>query len=119
MALVVMIRITGKRATSRMNNFDWIVTVAVGAIAGRTALSGDTAVVEGLAARATLFGLQCAVNKAASHGRLIVGRLMAQPRPHTTFIVPTPCQIPPFGYLTLLYPFSENRQMEYPTPRGA
>lgn len=32
MPVILAIRITGKRSTSQMNNFDWIVTVAIGSL---------------------------------------------------------------------------------------
>ena len=32
--IIVFIRLAGKRSTSQMNNFDWVVTVALGSIAG-------------------------------------------------------------------------------------
>ena len=31
--IVVLIRLSGKRTTSQMNNFDWIITVAIGSLA--------------------------------------------------------------------------------------
>ena len=40
--LFVLGRLYGKRATSRMNNFDWLVTVAVGAIFATTVQSAPT-----------------------------------------------------------------------------
>ena len=58
-------RLVGNRAASQMNNFDWIVTVAMGAITGSTILSQGVSLVEGLLAVATLLGLQYAVTRAA------------------------------------------------------
>jgi uncharacterized membrane protein YcaP (DUF421 family) len=31
--IVVMVRVSGKRTTGELNNFDWIITVAVGSLA--------------------------------------------------------------------------------------
>ena len=39
--IVAMTRVTGKRTTSQMNNFDWIITVTVGALAASGILSRD------------------------------------------------------------------------------
>ncbi|MGB3722587.1 MAG: DUF421 domain-containing protein, partial [Pacificimonas sp.] len=30
--IVILVRISGKRTTSQMNNFDWIITVALGGL---------------------------------------------------------------------------------------
>ena len=54
-------RLVGKRAASQMNNFDWIVTVAMGAIMGSTILAKSVSLVEGLVAVATLLALQFGV----------------------------------------------------------
>lgn len=48
-ALVVLLRVTGKRTTSKMNSFDWIVTVAVGSMVATAALSPSVSIVEGVA----------------------------------------------------------------------
>ena len=58
-------RVVGKRAASQMNNFDWIVTVAMGAIIGSTILSREVSLVEGLLAVTTLLGLQFGLTRAA------------------------------------------------------
>ena len=31
--IVILVRILGKRTTSQMNNFDWIINIAVGSLA--------------------------------------------------------------------------------------
>jgi uncharacterized membrane protein YcaP (DUF421 family) len=56
--IILSVRVLGKRSTSRMNNFDWIVTVAIGAITGTSILDDNTAILEALLAIALLFGLQ-------------------------------------------------------------
>lgn len=48
-AVIAMIRMSGKRSTSQMNNFDWIVTVAIGSISASGILSQDVALAESLA----------------------------------------------------------------------
>lgn len=58
LALVLYIRILGKRSTSKMNNFDWIVTVAVGSVYASMVLIKDVAVADGVAAIVVLLGLQ-------------------------------------------------------------
>jgi uncharacterized membrane protein YcaP (DUF421 family) len=60
-ALVVMLRVSGKRTLSKMNAFDLIVTVALGSTLATILLSKDVALAEGLLAFATLIGLQFVV----------------------------------------------------------
>ena len=62
-AMILFIRISGKRSTSKMNNFDWIVTVALGSIVGSVILFKDVVVLEGLEAIALLLILQYGVTK--------------------------------------------------------
>jgi uncharacterized membrane protein YcaP (DUF421 family) len=62
-AVVLFIRLFGKRSTSQMNNFDWIVTVAAGSIVGSVVLLKDVAIIEGLEAIVLLLGLQYLVTK--------------------------------------------------------
>ena len=57
-ALVFFLRISGKRTLSKMNAFDFIVTVALGSTLATALLSQDVALVEGMTAFALLIGLQ-------------------------------------------------------------
>jgi len=56
--LILFVRTVGKRSTSKMNNFDWIVTVAVGSVLASMAVLKDVTVADGLLAMALLLGLQ-------------------------------------------------------------
>lgn len=60
-ALVVVLRSSGKRTLSKMNAFDLVVTVALGSSFATVLLSKEVALVEGIAAFALLVGLQYAV----------------------------------------------------------
>ena len=60
-ALVVFLRVSGKRTLSKMNAFDLVVTVALGSILATVLLARDVALVDGLAAFALLIGLQFTV----------------------------------------------------------
>ena len=62
LAVAVLFRLAGTRAAGQMNNFDWIVTVAQGAIVGSVALGANTSLAEGTAAVLTLLGFQYALN---------------------------------------------------------
>ncbi|QNI02790.1 DUF421 domain-containing protein [Halomonas sp. SH5A2] len=60
-ALIIFLRISGKRTLSKMNAFDLIVTVALGSTLATVLLSKDVALAEGLLAFALLIALQFAV----------------------------------------------------------
>lgn len=60
-ALILMLRLSGKRTLSKMNAFDLVVTVALGSTLATTLLSKDVALGEGVAAIATLILLQYSV----------------------------------------------------------
>lgn len=57
-ALVVGLRISGKRTLSKMNAFDLVVTVALGSTLATVLLSKDVALAEGVLAFLVLIGLQ-------------------------------------------------------------
>ena len=61
LALVVLLRATGKRTLSKMNAFDLVVTVALGSILAATILDDSVSLSEGLLAFAVLCLLQFAV----------------------------------------------------------
>lgn len=56
--LVVLLRVSGKRTLSKMNAFDWVVTVALGSTLATVLLNESVALAEGLTAFALLIGLQ-------------------------------------------------------------
>ena len=58
--LLVVLRLGGKRTLSKMNAFDFVVTVAVGSLVASTVLSG-TPIANGIAAVAALVALQALV----------------------------------------------------------
>jgi uncharacterized membrane protein YcaP (DUF421 family) len=61
LALVVLLRVSGKRTLTKMNAFDFVVTVALGSTLATILLSKDVALAEGIAAFALLISLQFAV----------------------------------------------------------
>jgi uncharacterized membrane protein YcaP (DUF421 family) len=58
LVLVLFLRIAGKRTLSKMNAFDFVVTVALGSTLATILLSPETALAEGLLALAVLIALQ-------------------------------------------------------------
>ena len=57
-ALVLFLRVSGKRTLSKLNAFDLVVTVALGSTLATILLNADVALAEGLVAFAALIGLQ-------------------------------------------------------------
>jgi uncharacterized membrane protein YcaP (DUF421 family) len=57
-ALVILLRVSGKRTLSKMNAFDWVVTVALGSTLASALLNSNVALVEAVVAFALLIGLQ-------------------------------------------------------------
>ncbi len=60
-ALVALLRVSGKRTLAQLNAFDFIVTVALGSTLATIALSSTVAWTEGALTLALLVGLQYAV----------------------------------------------------------
>lgn len=60
-SLVVLLRLTGKRTLSKMNAFDFVVTVALGSTLATILLSKDVTLAQGILALALLIGLQFAI----------------------------------------------------------
>ncbi len=61
LALVALLRISGKRTLAKLNAFDLILTVALGSTLATVLLSSTVSVAEGVTALALLIGLQYAV----------------------------------------------------------
>lgn len=62
-ALVVLLRASGKRTLAQMNSFDFIVTVAIGASFGRVLTARTVPLLEAVVAFALLISLQYVVTK--------------------------------------------------------
>ncbi len=56
--LILVIRLAGKRVLSKMNAFDFIITIALGSMLATILLNKDVALAEGATALALLVGLQ-------------------------------------------------------------
>lgn len=78
-ALIVLLRLGGKRTLSRMNAFDLIVTISLGSVLAATLLSRDVALAEGVLALALLIGLQYAVAWAEIRYGRIRGLVRSEP----------------------------------------
>lgn len=67
-ALIVILRISGKRTLSKWNAFDYVVTIALGSTLATILLSKDTSLAQGVAA---LF----LPRRFAVRGQLVIGSL--------------------------------------------
>ncbi len=58
LALIALLRVSGKRTLSKWNAFDFIVTIALGSILATVIISKDVSLAEGVAALLLLVALQ-------------------------------------------------------------
>lgn len=79
MAVIAFVRLTGKRSTSQMNNFDWIVTVAIGSIIASPVLLKDVSIMEGVVAIGLLFGLQWILTNLIIRSKAVCSLVRASP----------------------------------------
>ncbi|MYZ48798.1 DUF421 domain-containing protein [Propylenella binzhouense] len=79
-ALVALLRISGKRTLSKMNAFDLVVTVALGSTLATVLLSKSVALAEGLAAFAVLILLQYLVARLSVRSRAFSALVKSEPR---------------------------------------
>jgi uncharacterized membrane protein YcaP (DUF421 family) len=63
-ALVLLLRISGKRTLSRMNAYDMVVTMALGSIMAKVLLTEDQSISEAVTAMCVLIGLQYLISEA-------------------------------------------------------
>ncbi|HEX7154829.1 MAG TPA: YetF domain-containing protein [Thermoanaerobaculia bacterium] len=78
-ALVVLVRISGKRTVAKWNAFDLIVTVALGSTLASTIVTGTVPVLQGAGAFIVLVGLQFAITWASVRVKWIHRLVKAQP----------------------------------------
>lgn len=79
-ALVVLLRVSGKRTLSKMNAFDLVVTVALGSTLATIVLSQDVALAEGMLAFVVLIGMQFIVAALAVRSPLVNRLVKSEPR---------------------------------------
>jgi len=77
-ALIIMLRVSGKRTLSKLNVFDFVFVVAVGSVFAASIVEKDVTLVEGLASLATLIVIQVVLAELAVRfelaDRIINGR---------------------------------------------
>lgn len=79
-ALVLILRVAGKRSLAKLNAFDFAVTVAFGSMLATAILSADVTLAEGIVALAALAALQFAVSKTSIHAPPFERLVRSEPR---------------------------------------
>lgn len=79
-ALIIVLRVAGKRSLSKLNAFDLIVTVALGSTLATVLLSKDVKLAEGVLAFSMLAGLQWTVARLSISNPWFRGLIRAEPR---------------------------------------
>lgn len=77
--LILLLRTSGKRSASKLNMFDWAMTVALGSMLATTALSSSVPLAAGIAAFATLIGLQYLIAWATARSSMVRSIVKARP----------------------------------------
>lgn len=77
--LVLFLRISGKRTLSKMNAFDFVVTIALGSILATVIVSRDVSLADGLTALALLIGLQFLVTWSSVRWRAVTQLVTGEP----------------------------------------
>jgi uncharacterized membrane protein YcaP (DUF421 family) len=78
-ALVVILRVSGKRTLSKLNAFDFIVTIAIGSTLASIITTKSLALLEGLAALVVLVALQFLVTATSVRWPWINDAVKAEP----------------------------------------
>jgi uncharacterized membrane protein YcaP (DUF421 family) len=79
LALILLLRISGKRTLAKLNAFDFVVTVALGSTLATLLLSSTVALAEGIAALALLIGLQYVMAWASTRSRRMERLVKSEP----------------------------------------
>jgi uncharacterized membrane protein YcaP (DUF421 family) len=80
MILVVVLRVSGKRTLSKMNAFDFVVTVALGSTLATILLAKDVALAEGVTALLVLIGMQYIVAWLSVRSQTVRRLVRSEPR---------------------------------------
>lgn len=78
-AIVVLLRISGKRTLSKWNSFDFVITIAFGSMLASTILSTDTTLLQGIVGFAVLVFLQYFITWLSVRSSVIQKLIKSQP----------------------------------------
>lgn len=79
-SLIVLLRTTGKRTLSKMNAFDFVVTVALGSTLATVLISKDVALTQGVLAFALLVFLQYVITWLSVRSKRVRRMIKSEPR---------------------------------------
>ncbi len=79
LALLLLLRASGKRTLAKLSAFDFVVTISLGSTLATVLLSKDVALAEGVTAMALLIALQFAVAWLVSRSSRVERLVKAQP----------------------------------------
>jgi len=79
LALIVVLRLSGKRTLSKMNVFDFVFVVAVGSVFAGSMIEKDTTLLEGLVALTTLVVVQAVLAAVAARSERFEMLLNGEP----------------------------------------
>lgn len=79
-ALIVLLRVSGKRTLSKMNAFDFVVTVALGSSLATVLLSQSVTLAEGITAFAVLIVLQLLITRLSVMSNRFQYLIKSEPR---------------------------------------
>ncbi|KIH70150.1 membrane protein [Salinicoccus roseus] len=79
LSLVVILRVSGKRTLTKMNAFDFIVTIALGSILASIITSKDITIAQGLTAFLVLVIMQYIFTKLSVKSRAFSSMIKSQP----------------------------------------
>jgi len=79
LSVIAFIRISGKRTTSKMNGFDWIVTVAMGSLVSSGIILKGVHLAEVLLAIVMLIALQYVLTKVAGQSKMFATLVKSEP----------------------------------------
>ncbi|MDY6901205.1 MAG: DUF421 domain-containing protein [Cyanobacteriota bacterium] len=78
-AIIILLRVSGKRTLSKWNSFDFIVTIAFGSILASLMLSKDTSLVQGVLAIGMLVLFQFIITWISVRSNIFKGWIKAEP----------------------------------------
>lgn len=78
-AIIICVRISGKRTTANLNSFDWLITVTIGSLASSGILLRDVAVSDALAGILALALCQYALTRTVRTAGKVERLVKAQP----------------------------------------
>lgn len=78
-ALIALLRVSGKRTLTKMNAFDFVVTIALGSTLATILLSAEVSLAEGVTALAVLILLQFVITWSSARWRLVHELVASEP----------------------------------------